>query len=81
MPITKNMQDPLSKPLDPAFDPETRGPDDVADLTERIRLRAFEIWEQDGMPEGRHEEHWLRAEREIRGDSIASGALPPADER
>ncbi|MCV3738738.1 DUF2934 domain-containing protein [Rhizobium sp. TRM96647] len=33
----------------------------MADPTERIRLRAFEIWEQDGMPEGRHEEHWLQA--------------------
>lgn len=32
---------------------------------ERIRIRAHEIWERQGRPEGRHEEHWLQAVREI----------------
>jgi hypothetical protein len=32
---------------------------------ERIRQRAHEIWEREGRPEGRHEEHWAQAIREI----------------
>lgn len=31
----------------------------------RIRQRAYEIWEREGRPEGRHAEHWDRACREI----------------
>ncbi|MFC7543950.1 DUF2934 domain-containing protein [Siccirubricoccus deserti] len=34
---------------------------------ERIRRRAHEIWEREGRPEGRHEEHWAQACREIEG--------------
>jgi hypothetical protein len=36
-----------------------------ADLTERIRLRAHSIWESEGAPGGRHEDHWFQAEHEI----------------
>ena len=32
---------------------------------ERIRERAYELWEQAGRPEGRAVEHWLQAETEI----------------
>jgi len=31
----------------------------------RIRARAKQLWEQAGKPEGRDEEFWERAEREI----------------
>lgn len=31
----------------------------------RIRLRAYEIWEEEGKPDGRAEEHWMRARREL----------------
>jgi hypothetical protein len=31
----------------------------------RIRARAHELWEQHGRPQGRDEEFWLRAEREL----------------
>ena len=34
-------------------------------LAEDISRRAQEIWEEEGRPEGRAEEHWLRAEAEI----------------
>ena len=37
---------------------------DVKLLT-RIRTLAYEIWEEEGRPEGRALEHWLEAEREI----------------
>jgi hypothetical protein len=32
-----------------------------SDREERIRLRAYYLWEADGMPEGRDGEHWDRA--------------------
>ncbi|BAI76663.1 hypothetical protein AZL_e03180 (plasmid) [Azospirillum sp. B510] len=32
-----------------------------------IQERAYQIWEEDGRPEGREQEHWLRAEAEISG--------------
>jgi len=32
---------------------------------EAIRKRAYAIWEEEGRPEGRHLDHWLRAEAEI----------------
>jgi hypothetical protein len=42
-----------------------------ADLHQRIKLRAYLIWEQEGRPEGRAEEHWRRAETEVAGSSSA----------
>ena len=30
-----------------------------------VRERAYAIWEEEGRPEGRHLDHWLRAEAEI----------------
>ena len=36
-----------------------------------IRERAYAIWEEQGRPEGRHLEHWLRAEAEINISSSA----------
>ncbi|CAO3440671.1 DUF2934 domain-containing protein [Azospirillum endophyticum] len=32
-----------------------------------IQERAYQIWEEDGRPEGREQENWLRAEAEISG--------------
>ncbi|CAN5186868.1 hypothetical protein BH20VER2_BH20VER2_01470 [soil metagenome] len=37
----------------------------VGKLQEDIERRAREIWEEDGRPEGRAADHWLRAEAEI----------------
>ena len=31
---------------------------------QRVRDRAYEIWEQEGRPAGREREHWERANRE-----------------
>ncbi len=45
-------------------------------VRERIRDRAFSFWENDGRPEGRAWEHWLRAETEI-----ASERTPTAKKR
>jgi DUF2934 family protein len=35
-------------------------------LMARIRQRAYEIWEDEGRPEGRARIHWVRAEAEFR---------------
>jgi hypothetical protein len=35
------------------------------DTAERIRQRAYEIWEREGRPEGREQAHWEQAEREV----------------
>jgi hypothetical protein len=32
---------------------------------ERVRNRAYELWDQEGRPERRDELHWLMAEREL----------------
>ena len=33
---------------------------------EQIALRAFELFQEEGCVHGRHVEHWLRAERELK---------------
>lgn len=45
----------------------------ASDFIERIRERAYQIWEGNGR-EGSPEEHWLQAEREVLGSEAA-----PAD--
>lgn len=35
---------------------------------ERIRKRAYEIWTDEGQPEGRQDEHWHRAREEIEAE-------------
>ena len=32
---------------------------------ERVRIRAYEIWEHEGRPHDRHHDHWRQAETEI----------------
>lgn len=31
---------------------------------DKVRARAYMIWEQEGRPEGKHEHHWYRAAKE-----------------
>jgi hypothetical protein len=35
------------------------------EFRDRVRRRAYEIWEREGFPEGREGDHWLAAEQEI----------------
>ena len=35
------------------------------DIHERVRQRAYELWESEGRPAGREYDHWLQAEREV----------------
>jgi hypothetical protein len=42
-----------------------------------IRARAYEIWQEEGRPEGRHELHWQRAVEWLAGQvSTQSKAAP-----
>ena len=46
------------------------------ELLQRIRERAFELWEGEGRPEGREMEYWLRAEQELAPLSVAGEEDP-----
>jgi len=41
----------------------------------RIEQRAYALWEAEGQPPGKHEDHWHRAAREIEAEEIASTAV------
>ena len=43
----------------------------VIDILQHIRERSYQIWEQEGRPEGRHLDHWLQGEHEL----VAENAL------
>lgn len=46
----------------------------MSDINQRIERRAHEIWERDGKPHGKHDEHWAQAEAEIRAEAEAEKA-------
>lgn len=45
--------------------------------TERIRKRAYEIWEREGRPEGRADAHWDMAREEIAAKDNLADTLQP----
>lgn len=46
----------------------------MSENEEKIRQRAYEIWEREGRPEGRGHEHWSQARREIDKYGAPEGA-------
>ncbi|WP_158816836.1 DUF2934 domain-containing protein [Methylocapsa sp. S129] len=46
-------------------------PEQASNDEEKIKARAYAIWEEEGRPEGGHLEHWRRAELEV------GAAAPP----
>lgn len=50
-------------------EPPKMSPDDL----KSAELRAYEIWDREGRPDGQHESHWYRALAEL-------GLVPPYDE-
>ena len=54
----------------------------MLDREDRVRQRAHEIWEAEGRPEGRDQEHWERASREIASEAseISPGNAPSPDD-
>ena len=49
-------------------------------LEARIRERAYQIWEREGRPDGKHLEHWRRAEQEVKSQA-ERGVLERSIER
>ena len=41
---------------------------------DKIRKRAYEIWERQGRPHGRAEEHWRQAQSEVGNEGAAADA-------
>lgn len=54
-------------PAEPSMASKSRLREDKA---ERIRRRAYEIYEQRGRQEGQEVEDWLRAEQEVSSESL-----------
>jgi len=47
------------------------------DLEERIRQRAYELWQEEGCPEGQAQTHWERARESIEQEIQSSSDLQP----
>ena len=47
---------------------------------ERVRVRAYHLWDQDGRPHGRNDDYWTRALAEIQAEerAAATSATEPA---
>lgn len=41
----------------------------------RTRERAYDIWEREGRPDGRHDAHWFQAQEELGAAEAGSGPL------
>jgi hypothetical protein len=54
-------------------------------LEDEIRIRAYQIWEEEGRPRGRDVEHWIRAVLELARDGkvtlLPDGVLQTDGER
>jgi hypothetical protein len=42
------------------------------DREDRIRKRAYRIWEDEGCPDGRDRDHWDRAARDVGGEATGT---------
>lgn len=50
------------------------------DIAAKIRHRAFQIWQEQGQPHGRDQDHWLQAEAEVTEPAAVAAvaeAAPP----
>src|SRR6516162_412844 len=47
----------------------------MAEKHEQIVKRAYALWQAEGQPDGRHEEHWYCAAREIEAADSTSSAV------
>jgi hypothetical protein len=46
-----------------------------------IEQRAYAFWEAEGQPQGRHEEHWQRAARQVETEEEVHIAEKPRKEK
>jgi hypothetical protein len=68
------MTDDSPKPA--AYDKYSEGP---GHLEQRIRERAYRLWEVEGRPEGKQDEYWNRAQELIQDET--KSAYPPSASR
>jgi hypothetical protein len=50
------------------------------DRDQERRERAYKIWENEGRPEGRHEDHWQRAEDQHEATEKEAAEVTEANE-
>jgi hypothetical protein len=46
---------------------------------DRVRERAYAIWEREGRPEGGAERHWSQAEQELRAEERGGTEAPAVE--
>jgi hypothetical protein len=55
----------------------------MIDRERPIKERAYSLWEPEGNPDGRHEDHWAQAESEMdgakTGSSLATDVPNPSE--
>ena len=49
----------------------------IDDVEQRVRQRAYEIWQREGCPDGREADHWALAKEEIAIEDNQDQALLP----
>jgi hypothetical protein len=49
------------------------------DREQRIRERAYQIWEREGKPQGRDAQHWQQAAAEVEAEAAVSVGMADAD--
>jgi hypothetical protein len=52
----------------------TENTEDRMKAEDRIRVVAYRLWEEEGCPEGREEEHWFRACAEVEGGAVGAAS-------
>jgi hypothetical protein len=72
--LARAIREIQNSPLVEHAAPKPKRSNSMDTTAERVRQRAYELWEQSGKPEGSEMDFWLQAEREI-GDNA-----PPSDE-
>ena len=46
---------------------------------ERVRRRAYELWEEAGRPVGRADDYWRQARAELERNATERGEHPPSE--
>ena len=53
----------------------------MSSKAQQTRERAYQIWEEEGRPEGREVDHWLQAESELHESVSATDTQPDGGPR
>jgi Protein of unknown function (DUF2934) len=50
-----------------------------ADRDDKIKARAYQLWEEEGRPEGRAEQHWFTAKESVAVEENQASTYLPID--